>query len=187
MTSTIVIGDGPAGLTAALFLARSADHTVTVYGTDQTGLHWALLHNYPGVPDVLGEDLHRTAREQVRAAGAQLVESKVTGAALGPEGFTVSAEDGSAAVCDYLVLATGKGGAKLARGLGLDAVPDGVAADRDGRTAVDRLYAVGRISRPHRSHAVISAGAGAAAAVDILSREAGRDVTDWDSPPDSAT
>jgi hypothetical protein len=34
-----------------------------------------------------------------------------------------------------------------------------------------------------RSQAIISAGDGARAALDILSREAGKDVRDWDSPP----
>jgi thioredoxin reductase (NADPH) len=38
------------------------------------------------------------------------------------------------------------------------------------------------VARPDRSQAIISAGAGAVAALDILSREAGRDVHDWDSP-----
>jgi thioredoxin reductase len=45
------------------------------------------------------------------------------------------------------------------------------------------VYVVGRLARPNRSQAIISAGAGAAAALDILSREAGEDVHDWDSPP----
>jgi thioredoxin reductase (NADPH) len=48
---------------------------------------------------------------------------------------------------------------------------------------VDRVYAAGRIARQHRSQAIISAGAGAVAALDILSREAGEEVHDWDSPP----
>jgi thioredoxin reductase len=183
VTTTIVIGDGPAGLTAALFLARDPGHEVLVLGTDQTGLHWALLRNYPGAPDVLGDDLQRTLRAQAVAAGARLVDVKVGEVVADGAGFTVTGADGSTATGAYLVLATGKGSPKLARSLGLEPGPDGVPADRDGRTAVDRVYAVGRISRPNRSHAVISAGAGAAVAIDILSREAGRDVTSWDSPP----
>jgi hypothetical protein len=35
----------------------------------------------------------------------------------------------------------------------------------------------------NRSQAIISAGAGAVAAVDILAREEGKDVQDWDTPP----
>ncbi len=183
MTRTIVVGDGPAGLSAALFLARGADHTVTVYGADGTGLHWALVHNYLGLPDVLGDEVHRIAVGQVGAAGARLIQAKVIAVERDADGFNVTADDGTAAVADYLVLATGKGSAKLARTLGLEVGPEGVTTDRDGRTVVDRLYAVGRIARPNRSHVAMSVGAGAAAAVDILSREGGRDITDWDSPP----
>jgi thioredoxin reductase len=49
---------------------------------------------------------------------------------------------------------------------------------------MDRVYAVGRSARPERSQAIISAGAGATAALDILAREAGKNVTDWDSSAD---
>jgi thioredoxin reductase len=45
------------------------------------------------------------------------------------------------------------------------------------------VYAVGRLARPGRSQAIISAGDGAAAAIDILSRVKGEDFADWDSPP----
>ncbi len=45
------------------------------------------------------------------------------------------------------------------------------------------MYVVGRSARPGRSQAIISAGDGAAAAIDILSREQGKDVLDWDQPP----
>ena len=48
---------------------------------------------------------------------------------------------------------------------------------------IDRVYVVGRAVRPARSQAIISAGAGAVAALDILAREEGKDVQDWDTPP----
>jgi thioredoxin reductase (NADPH) len=70
--------------------------------------------------------------------------------------------------------------------VGLDATGDGLDTDRHYRTAVDRVYAVGRLALPNRSQAIISAGAGAIAALDVLSREAGKDVHDWESP-ESAT
>ena len=55
--------------------------------------------------------------------------------------------------------------------------------DGQGLSSVPNVYVVGRCVRPARSQAIITAGAGAAAALDILSREAGKDVQDWDSPP----
>lgn len=183
MTSTIVIGDGPAGLSAALFLAKN-DHHVTVYGGDETAMHWAHLHNYLGVPDIGGSAFQAVARQQAVDKGATLVEEVVTAVRVEGDRFAVSTEgthtDTSA---DYLIIAGGKTATSLAESLGIESGPNGVDTDRDGRTVVDRVYVVGRLAKPNRSQAIISAGAGASAALDILSREAGDDVHDWDSPP----
>jgi thioredoxin reductase (NADPH) len=42
------------------------------------------------------------------------------------------------------------------------------------------VYAIGRLARPTKSQAIISAGDGAKAAIDILSKLAGKPVQDWD-------
>ena len=57
---------------------------------------------------------------------------------------------------------------------------DGVPVDRNGRTSVEGLYVVGWSTRTRKIQAIISAGDGAAAALDILSAEAGEDVHDFD-------
>lgn len=182
MASTIIIGDGPAGLSAALFLAKN-DHEVTVYGTDQTAMHYAYLHNYLGVPDTDGTAFQQVARRQVSEQGAALVEAEVTDVRGADGGFQLTAGE-ETATADYLVIAGGKPSGSLAESLGIEVTPDGVETDRDGRSSVDRVYVVGRLAKPNRSQAIISAGIGAAAALDILSREAGKDVTDWDTPPE---
>jgi thioredoxin reductase (NADPH) len=45
------------------------------------------------------------------------------------------------------------------------------------------MFVTGRSARPGRSQAIISAGDGAAAAIDILSRENNENFVDWDEPP----
>ena len=52
--------------------------------------------------------------------------------------------------------------------------------DRNGRTNVDGCYAVGWATRSQKIQAIISAGDGAAAALDILSDIAGEPVHDFD-------
>ncbi len=47
----IVVGDGPGGLSAALFLTKSG-LKVVVYGQDKTAMHGALLKNYIGIPEI---------------------------------------------------------------------------------------------------------------------------------------
>lgn len=183
MASAAIIGDGPAGLSAALFLARGGVST-TVYGQDKTAMHWAQLRNYLGIEDVHGSDFQATARDQVTAAGATLLDTEVTGLDRSDDGFAVRTADGDTEVT-YVVLAGGKAAQSLAEALGVTVTEGRVPVDVEYRTDVEKVYAVGRLVRPERSQAIISAGAGATVALDILSREAGKDVHDWDSPPGS--
>jgi thioredoxin reductase (NADPH) len=181
MARTVVVGDGPAGLSAALYLAKNGQDVV-VYGTDGTAMHYALVRNYLGIDEVTGSDFQLVARAQVQRHGAKLVEDQVTEVRADGETFVVGTAEGASDSADYLILAASKDGGKLARQLGLEVPPEGVETDQRFRTAVDRVYAVGRLAFPNRSQAIISAGAGATAALDVLSHEAGRDVTDWESP-----
>lgn len=183
MAHVIVVGDGPAGLSAALFLARS-EHDVTVYAQDETAMHYALIHNYLGIDEIAGTDFQQQAREQAVAAGATLIEREVEGLARDDDGFVVTIDGGDEAHADYVVLAGGKASQRLADAVGADRSDRRVVVDTQYATTVDGLYAVGRLARPNRSQAIISAGAGATAALDVLAREAGRDVTDWDTPDD---
>ena len=181
MAEIVVVGDGPAGLSAALFLAKNG-HDTTVYGTDETAMHFALLRNYLGVEEETGSAFQARARTQVERHGATLVEDRVTELRADDGRLALATEGGRQDGADYLVLATAKKGVELARQLGIETSEDGVDVDAEYRTRIDRVYAVGRLARPNRSQAIVSAGAGAVAALDILAREAGRDVTDWDSP-----
>lgn len=183
MSKTIVIGDGPAGLSAALFLAKN-DETVVVFGEDETAMNYAHLYNYLGIDEIPGTEFQEIARKQVGEFGASLVAEKVTEVTRDGERFIVRTEDGTDETGDYLLLAGGRALARIADELGAEVRDGAVVTDRNARTSLDRVYAAGRVARPNRSQAIISAGDGATAALDILSREAGKDVTDWDTPED---
>lgn len=178
----IVIGDGPGGLSAALFLAKGG-LKVRIYGQNKTAMHWALLRNYLGIPEILGSDFQRIASEQVRALGAELVEARVEKVAQVPKGFQVTLESGDTVDARFLILSEGKS-PRLAQQLGLEGGENGLRVDLNGKTSLAGVYAVGRQVRPDRSQAIISAGDGAAAAIDILSTVRGEPVQDWDSPPE---
>ncbi len=183
MASVTIVGDGPAGLSAALFLAKNG-HDATVYGQDGTAMHYALLHNYLGIDEDAGSDFQQRARAQVKRHGGRLVDAKVTRVRRDAGQFVTVTEEAGEVRSDYLILAAAKAGTRLAEQLGIDTAADGVTVDTEYRTEVDGVYVVGRMARPDRSQAIISAGAGATAALDILAREAGKDVTDWDTPDD---
>ena len=184
MPDVIVIGDGPGGLSAALFLAKNGKDVV-VFGQDKTAMHWAQVKNYLGVPDIHGSEFQKIARAQVTDKGGTIRDERVDSVAKAKDGFSVTTEAGDTLHAKYLVLSEGKS-PRLSTMLGLEHSPaTGVATDRNGASSLPGVYVVGRLARPGRSQAIISAGDGAAAAIDILSREKGEDVTDWDSPPES--
>ncbi|MCG8524255.1 MAG: hypothetical protein MI744_18775, partial [Pseudomonadales bacterium] len=56
-----------------------------------------------------------------------------------------------------------------------------IHADRNGCTDIENCYVTGWSTRPDKIQAIISAGDGAAAALDILSKEAGKDIHDFDN------
>ena len=184
MPTVIVIGDGPGGLSAALFLAKNKVD-VMVFGDDKSAMHYAYLKNYLGIAEIAGSEFQKAARAQVVAVGARVREDRVEEIVAGAAGqakFSVTTENGEKLTAKYLVLSEGKG-PRLAKTLGLEFDDaKGIATDKHAHSSVDGVYVVGRSARPGRSQAIISAGDGAAAAIDILSREAGHDVLDWDEP-----
>lgn len=185
MAHVLVVGGGPAGLSAALFAEKNGLET-TVFDTDETWMHKAHLFNYPGVGSVDGSAFMETLRTQVdsfdvdRQQGEEVVDvSERDG------GFAVETESGEEREGDYLVLATGAN-RDLAETLGCDFDGDVVDAGVTMETSVEGVYATGAMVRAEEWQAVISAGDGAAAALNILSEEKGEHYHDFDVPADAA-
>lgn len=180
MARVNIVGDGPGGLSAALFLAKNG-HDVKVFGQDKTAMNFAYLYNYLGIPEIAGTEFQGIAKQQVQRVGATILDEQVNSVEANGT-FAVSAESGDHEA-DYLILTEGKR-PDLARSLGVNENEAGaVVVDANYMSSIDRVYVVGRSVRPTRSQAIISAGAGAVAALDILAREQGEDVQDWDTPP----
>jgi thioredoxin reductase len=184
MTHVAVVGGGPAGLSAALFTAKN-DLETTVFDTDETWMHKAHLFNYLGVESADGTAFVKDAREQAAGFGADYREAEVTGVSEADGGFTVATQDGDEVTADYVVLATGAD-RDLAEDLGASFTDEGIVdVGVDMETSVQDAYATGAMVRAEEWQAIISAGDGAAAALNILSKENGKHFHDFDVPADA--
>jgi thioredoxin reductase len=181
MTRVGVVGGGPAGLSAALFASKNG-LDVVLFDTDDTWMHKAHLFNYLGIGSVGGEAFMRTARQQVDDFGVDRHQGEeVTGVESDDDGFVVTTDDGEYDA-DYLVLATGAN-RDLAEGLGCETTDEGVVdVDVTMETSVPDAYATGAMVRAEEWQAVISAGDGAAAALNVLTKERGEHFHDFDTP-----
>ena len=75
----LVVGGGPAGLAAAVYLARFLRRTLVVDAGASRAALIPLSHNHPGFPDgIAGPDLLGRQRAQAKRYGAQLTGGNVT-------------------------------------------------------------------------------------------------------------
>lgn len=88
----IIAGSGPAGLTAAIYAARSNLNVLVVAGVEAGGqLIWTTeVEDYPGFPDgVLGPDLMQLFRKQAERLGAKFTDGDITESDLSKRPFTI--------------------------------------------------------------------------------------------------
>jgi thioredoxin reductase (NADPH) len=107
MLDCLIIGGGPAGLTAAIYLAR---YRRTALLVDDGASRAALIpasHNYPGFKGIAGPDLLTRLREQALLYGAALESGHVTALGQGPSDSFRVRWDGKEVSARTVLLATG--------------------------------------------------------------------------------
>lgn len=107
MPSILIVGGGPAGLSAAIYAARAGIQTTVLYKDGGALDKTDKIENYFGFADVIsGPELLARGRAQAARLGAQLTQAEVTGVEYAEKGFSVKTTAGSY-TADAVILATG--------------------------------------------------------------------------------
>ncbi len=109
-SAMIILGSGPAGLTAAIYAARAGLAPLVIQGMEPGGqlMTTTDVENFPGFRDVIqGPWLMGEMQAQAEHVGAKMVYDYIASVDLSKRPFTLVGDGGTLYTCDTLVIATG--------------------------------------------------------------------------------
>ena len=109
-TKCLIIGSGPAGYTAAIYLSRAGISSVLYSGIQPGGqlTQTTTIENYPGFPQgVEGFDLMENMRQQAVNVGAEVRNGIITAIDLSKRPFVATVDGTSTISADAVIIATG--------------------------------------------------------------------------------
>jgi thioredoxin reductase len=181
----LIVGGGPAGLSAGLFTARADMATLVVNDGEPILQRNAHLENYPGFPAGINSHLLLDMmRDGAERAGCEHREARVVDLERTDRGFLAETEAGGTLSATYVVAAT-KNTVDFIEGIdGVELIDRGkqfVDTDDRGRTGVPGLYAAGRLAlQPYQT--IIVAGHGSSVGVAVVKDSDVDFYHDWVAP-----
>ena len=85
----VIVGQGPAGVSAALYLQRAGFQTVLVGGGPGGLAKAERIDNYYGLPAISGEELHAAGVRQAEGLGAVMADDQIVGVEFDGTAFTL--------------------------------------------------------------------------------------------------
>ncbi|MBF9315021.1 thioredoxin-disulfide reductase [Bifidobacteriaceae bacterium NR002] len=117
INKVIIIGSGPAGYTAAIYLGRAGYEPLVIAGALTPGgqlMNTTEVENYPGFPEgILGPDLMESMQKQAEKFGAKILLNDVTSVDLKSPVKRVTADDGITYEAEAVIVSTGSKVRKL--------------------------------------------------------------------------
>ena len=110
MYKSVIVGTGPAGLTAAIYLARANMNPLVIEGLEPGGQLTTTteIENYPGFPNgIMGPELMDNMRKQAERFGAEFRTGWVNSVELGERPFKLNVEGLGVLTTDTLIISTG--------------------------------------------------------------------------------
>ncbi|MDN7244100.1 thioredoxin-disulfide reductase [Planococcus shenhongbingii] len=110
MERVVILGTGPAGLTAAIYLARASMKPLVIEGAEPGGqlILTTEVENYPGYSDgILGPELMDNMRKQAERFGARFKRGWVTEVNLKKKPFKITLQKGEEITAESLIISTG--------------------------------------------------------------------------------
>lgn len=105
----IIIGSGPAGLTAAIYAARANLKPVVIEGAKPGGqlMGTSMVENWPGEEQILGPKLMMNMRKQAETLGASFVPGDVSSVEVSSKPFSLTTSKGTTLTAQCIIIATG--------------------------------------------------------------------------------
>jgi thioredoxin reductase len=182
-----IVGGGVAGLSAGVFIARAGLDTLVVSTGESILNRNAHLENVPGFPAGINSRLFLDlTKEQADEAGCTRRRGEVTAVDRADDGrFAVAIDDGADRLrAEYVICASWADTAYLSA-LDVGLIERGsktyLDVDERGETAVEGLYAAGRLAGKHHQVAV-AAGHGADVALHVVADSDVPFYHDWVAP-----
>ena len=110
MEKLVIIGSGPAGLTAAVYAARANLKPLLIAGNLPGGLltQTSEVENFPGFPEgINGFELMLAMQNQAEKFGARIEINTVESVNFSDKVHTINLEDGSVITAEAVIIATG--------------------------------------------------------------------------------
>lgn len=106
---SIIVGIGPAGLSAAIYLGRAQIKTLMVGKKSDSQLVKAHnIENYFGFPEgIIGKELLENGIKQAKKFNVEIIDGEAVEAKQNEKGFTIKLGDGTTHTCKAMIIATG--------------------------------------------------------------------------------